>query len=563
MTIAVILLVAAGAPACRRQEALVRPCDDPALLAEFRAFSAVPLSPSPDGTKVAYSSQNERFPYGMEIREAGSERSLLKCYSPEPMMRATWRPDGLALAYFRQTATTERQLYIWDLLRDSHALIETPSTHNQYDVSWSPDGSTFAFTSDAKEFIVVRPPGKILRREGAIRRFVWSPDSTRIALLLEDRRDTVVFFSMETGADIETIRIETPQRLVSLAWAPHPTLLLRGQDKAANVSTLYRVNPVSKKVTATITVQGEASQPEWLEYGKTLLWADHNAVGWQRLVVADDTGNPIRKFEYEGNINLRGFAPGRTGLFLSLISPAKNQIIRVAVGDPKAVPEILAGNSNASTGIAEHATVLGPAAGSFQPRFYVSRNLRKKPRPEHAVIRMLGGQNPQFAANWGEIQFYLHHGIHYLTVPNLKDHGVVNLLAACRYARDTLKVPSANIVVYGASTAASVAIDTSITEPNAFGLLVVAGVVNRPAMTYRDYTVPRPRIFAFHGGRDPVPPRIGKTILDDTLGADATEAPNGMWHVFPDEPHSFALAEANVHATILKGLGLADPPPIK
>jgi dienelactone hydrolase len=313
------------------------------------------------------------------------------------------------------------------------------------------------------------------------------------------------------------------------------------------------IDPAERRVTQEIAISGSVDDPRWCPDGQTLLWSEYGDAEWQRLVLARRDGTVVRKIAFAGHANFRGFSADGRGVLVSVVSPAVNEILLAPLSGPSAEPAVLAGATTSSAEIAEF--FAHQPAGKTVPDFHVSR-LKPGRGGNAVVIRMLGGDRPQFAANWGEIQLYLRHGVHYLSVPNTPETGLSNLRAACRYARETLGVPPERIVVYGVSTAATVTLEAYLSAPQTMGILVLVVLVSPADEEFGIQHDPSARVFVFHGELDPRPPHVSREIIDRVLGPQAVRPPSGLWHVFAGEPHAITLNDASVHATILAQLGL-------
>lgn len=159
---------------------------------------------SPDGSRIAYSSGRDA---GREIVvvDADGSNPILVTAENEPrgsMTEPTWSPDGNRIAFILDTddganiwvmnadGTEQSLLFDASMMyeeigrQDEPAYIESPT--------WSPDGNSIAFASDARDdrgrndeiyIVPVNGPGvdRLTCRRGSDSHPAWSPDGSKLA----------------------------------------------------------------------------------------------------------------------------------------------------------------------------------------------------------------------------------------------------------------------------------------------------------------------------------------------------------------------------------------------
>lgn len=540
---------------CGRSGPLTAPRFDAEISAELRALSRVPLRPSPNGQYIIHAASKPDSPYGLAVLDTNG-RQIAEIYSQQPLLRATWRPDSKVIAYFSQQRDGQRHLQFWDLAVGSHTRVPTPVTHHQYEVKWSNNSEFLAFNSDGRELVIVQPGGLISRIPGDFRTFAWAPDSKTIIAAPYDRsRSELQLIDVSKGV-VRSRSLDAIWIIHNIEWAPHAQPLVRASNPQKSVSGLLHLNPVGLEVVRSIQLQGNISEPRWDPAGSRLLWTEQEAGSWRQLVMADVDGSVIHRYKHNGHLDFREFHDNGNTVVASLVSPSRYDLVQLNLSEPDTQTKILAAAKAISEPSATYfQQVLSRADHHFT--IDIARSNISQVSPPAAVIRMLGGPLPQYAANWGERQLYLRHGIHYITVPNLGEEAVNDLIQTCDFVQKTLGVSSKRTVVYGTSTAASIALNAVTRNINAAGVVAIVGI-SEPPRELRAAGLPNVRLLAFHGGKDPFHPDKARRLLHDSVGREMLRPPRGIWHVFPGEVHALQAADSVVHATILAELDVLD-----
>lgn len=546
-------LVSASMAGCVRKELSV--VSDSAVIAEFCHFSEVPISVSPTGDLAAVMMTNTDATFRVELRtRSGFVRHFAE--SRERLLRLTWSPQGTKLAYFAQDDTTRRRLFFWNISNDVHAPIVVPPTYNQNRVAWDCEGKRLAFTSDSERLIIASEHTEPVVVERAIRAFDWSRDGRFILAILEDSewKSEVALIEAATGRILRRANLELSYALKSVSWRSEIDAVLCGQIKSENRSCIVFIDAVHLGLERLVQVQGEISDAMRIQGSKRLIWSTIGSDGRSTLTLGTESGVALRSFDYGDINNFRGFVQDNAGMAISAASPdfVGLRIASLSESGDDASAAIAVAPS-VGPGGAESSIISLPIGDSFVD-IYVTESRLRRDSTKRAVVRMLGGRNPQHQTNWAERQLYILNGVDYISVPNPKPLGAETLLSAVRYARQELGVSPRNIALLAESSASIVVLEALVNDPQCCGVVTIIGLSTPPRLDLRKVEK-LPVILAFHGAEDICPPAIGRLLLSQVVGARSLIPPRGLWHEFAGEAHSLGFSMVYVHGTILHQLG--------
>ncbi len=559
------------------------PCENAAVLEQFRSNLSTLIGASPDGTRIVarakYSDGTERE--GLIVRaaglpaqqQAGSQSIIRSMRTADSVLRVNWRPDGRAISYFLQAAGTNvRRLFVWELDADRHREIPIPVSHFQALIRWSPDGSHLAFTSDPGGFYMVDLlRGAVAVYEQRVRAFDWSSDSRRIAVISGEEREpwSVDMLDPATGAVVESIAPRAEGTLRQVAWQGSARLLLttRADDpQAGDPAATFRLmslEPETQREEILYSAPTDIENPMWVAGGTGRLWQQQDREGKRKIMISSNRLAEPRRVELDGAQHFpTPLADAKSMVVLNAL-PDAEQLIRIPLDSDRPAAVLAEHRFGRIPGGTHESVLVRSADGAIIP-IQVESFAQGTSHANAVIIRLHHGP----VAAKRQTQLYLAHGVQIIHVANRRPHGAEDLLTACEYARKTLKVPRERIVVFGASDAAGIAVATAMQHPEKMGLLAVIGLLGLPrnADVSRATANSAPglaalRFFGFHGETDRyAPPEHARQVLEDALGPEAVVPPRGLWHVFPGEDHALRLdrSHAAVHATILHALGLIE-----
>lgn len=563
---------------CGRKTALPvpsAPCESPAILAQFRLHYPVLIGVSADGERVLVRDKSGTRGDGLIVRDVETGKILHAMQSDEPVVRVTWRPDGRAISYFRQEAgTNRRRLFMWELESDRHREIAIPESFAQKFVKWSPDGKYLAFTRDSDGLAIVEPDGgRVSYYSEPLAAFDWSADSGRIAVMPEEQSTSpsIVLLDAASGRAVKTIVLRETQKALDVAWQVPDKLLVhaRGAETVnaagKNQALVLSIDLRTQRQEALAVNPARLREPHWLPDGTGILWSERDVGKVRRkLIAAVETKGPVepRPVPLDGVVSWRSFSPDGRNMIVLQESSLVNRLMRVALDGSEPPVEIAANRPAPIVGV-EHRRVEVPTSDGRKAAFVVARVTDPLRRANAVFIRMDGETVGWGGERWAEAQLYLEHGVDFISVERRDaDPEANDLTVALDYAHHALAVPCERIAVLGASTAATPVVTVALRHPEKLGIAAVIGLY-KTQMLPRTHGTASLRVLGFHGGEDrSVPPEMGRELLEEAFGEEALRPPRGLWHVFPEEPHTLARDEsfAAIYATILHELGLAECP---
>lgn len=205
-----------------------------------RVFFQLEPDWSPDGTRIAFSSQREgSFDIHVMAADGTGTRRLTQTKGNDTS--PTWSPDGERIAFAR-----DGDVYVMKA-DGSEARRISDVTAEEGEPAWSPDGRWIAYVrrepgTPAREIWVMEPDGKGRRQltvlESASYSPAWSPDSTRIAFATNNRisKYDIYWVTIETG---KTARVTaTPEDSFEPAWSPDGNSIAFSENGAIYISSV-------------------------------------------------------------------------------------------------------------------------------------------------------------------------------------------------------------------------------------------------------------------------------------------------------------------------------------
>jgi TolB protein len=147
---------------------------------------------SPDGTKIAFSTDRDAGDYEVYVMHADGTNPVRLTNSPGEDGQPAWSPDGSKLAFATTrdapTDSLHPEIYVMSAVDGSGPVNLTLDAAADLEPAWSPDGTKIAFASDRSgqfEIWVMNANGtnpvRLTHGSKPAELPAWSPDGTKIA----------------------------------------------------------------------------------------------------------------------------------------------------------------------------------------------------------------------------------------------------------------------------------------------------------------------------------------------------------------------------------------------
>lgn len=404
------------------------PLRHPWVLDQLLLDDPAPLGIFPDGASVLLlSARDERFSL-IERPLAGAEPRVLDV-AAAPQHRVTFKPDGSAIAFTSDRLETEGfDLFVLEVASRTRTWILGSDREGVGTLQWSPSGELLAFTSRAPEgdrqLVVVDPVRRtrrtLLRPVSRHAGLAWSPDGLRIATGDAEDPGALDLLPLSGGPGSRVVAL--PGGLVqSIAWSPDgAALALAALAADASYAALYVLDLVGLRTTRLSAPQGDVGGPRFSPGGDRLIYRlSANGEAFLRTIHLDGTLETALGPQ-EGSVSMTRFAPdGKTAFALSTgrAEPKLALLLDLATGAGAA--PFRGAQPAASLGIAaERHDLLSPDGLASQA--YVWRAPRLPGRPPAAAVFVHGGPRSQWPRQWSNpIDVLLRAGID-VVMPNYR-----------------------------------------------------------------------------------------------------------------------------------------------
>jgi Tol biopolymer transport system component len=251
-------------------------------LAKFADFQG--LAWAPDGSRLAFSAADESG-YHIYVMNADGTAETRLTQGQVIDEAPTWSPDGTQIAFQsnRNDPNVGKVGYapvddIYVMAADGSKLRSlTSGSSNDVSPTWSPDGSTIAFSSDAASgrfqiFSLDLASGaqkQLTDAEADNYDPVWSPDGSQI-VFVSTRTGNADVWTMSSDGSTQVDLTNNPSEDTSPLWAPNGSLIMFATDRNAASpgsgtvnSDIYTMKPDGDGQAPVITSDGWDGEAAW------------------------------------------------------------------------------------------------------------------------------------------------------------------------------------------------------------------------------------------------------------------------------------------------------------
>ncbi len=191
----------------------------------LKSLNVIGVDPmwSPDGKRIAYANQEHQSSIHVMSADGSNDKELPISEAPFGTGWATWSSDGSRLLVEGGTRIGLHAVFVIGVNGANVSQILDDS-HSGGWISWSPDGKQILYVKDDQIWVVPLSggtPRSLVKQPGA-RAAVWSTDGKQIAFDAGDDRDRGIYLIDADGSNLR--RITSKDVYVALpTWSPDST----------------------------------------------------------------------------------------------------------------------------------------------------------------------------------------------------------------------------------------------------------------------------------------------------------------------------------------------------
>lgn len=487
-----------------------------------------PVSLSPDG-RLLLLKRLDADAFELRVVERSSGHELLRHRSAQRQMAPVWRPDSRAIAFAQDSDGNQQfHLTVWNL--DKNVVSHSPTLGSMaMDFVWSPNGTQLAYVVESRkrsvqQLIITAPndwtQSRVLATNVARRKLIaWAPDGRSLATTVRGDEGGLRIVSPDGGS--RRIRLVPHGEITAVAWLRAGRgIVVAGRRAGEENTELETVDGETGRITSMTQSDGTITAIRELGSGFTYeVTVDGRS--YAVLVPGLDRGARMSLENVPGTTVALGMSPqGDTviGVHTGLTTPPT--LMDLPASGPIRWKERESAGSGVRRYVSSRALQLQAADGRQVPAYlWAPMGTAGAPRAPRALILVHGGPALQTMRTWDAgIQEAVRRGVSVIAVNYRGSTGygagfegagddltgqVSDVEAACAYARHVLGVPTSRIVLWGHSYGALVAIRLLAANRARVGRAIIISLVPGPGGG-KTHEDELPEIWSFQGTDDAV-----------------------------------------------------------
>ncbi|MBL9168788.1 MAG: prolyl oligopeptidase family serine peptidase [Verrucomicrobiales bacterium] len=542
-----------------------------------------PVSLSPDGKRILVKTRHEKD-FEISILDRVSGLVVASDRSPDTQLSLTWHPDSEAIAFQEaREGNRQYQLCVLSSRTKKRHRLNAPITRSAAPpIRWHPEGLKLAYfvTTESRSGRIVSvntedngEPATILDEAALNGDFAWSPNGDELAAVSALESSRVLLVRIQPK-ELKAIDLPSGTIVRDLAWAPSgKTMLMTVRFPESEFFELIEVEIKTSQLIKRLSSRGDISTPLWLEPGPSFLV--HLEGFGNRVPLLGSFTQELRPVLdlTNGVHQCRILADGESYNVLTKMPTSASTLLEVRL-DTKKVSQIypLPSESRAEN-VTPEMVFFNSVDGTSIPGI-LWRSTQTKEKLKGVLIDVHGGPRLQATTEQNPAkQWLLSNGIHIMSVnyrgsagygrafeeADAETNQIDDIVAACRYATDTLPGAGRHIVLLGSSHGSKLVLGASKRWSGPLTGIVITSFSSAPDDAISQWSDHRFYIYGFHGQHDSITaPSLARAGLERYLGRECFSPTNGNWEVLPGEGHQFhrTISWAKVYTSVLLLLDL-------
>jgi dipeptidyl aminopeptidase/acylaminoacyl peptidase len=190
-----------------------------------------PVGISKDGSQILLKT-NDWNVEKLSVIDRATRRVVSETESPNAHLAISWSASKNDIAYLSGDGNSDHyQLFLWTIKDKTAKAVGVPQTNTAIQsIRWNPDGSRLAYLVGNNNDAMVwtfdrRDPsheGPLAHHVSPMSDFEWSPDGQLMAVVFRNNLSTLAILDSNTGSVVKTINVSIPRQteIRDISWAP-------------------------------------------------------------------------------------------------------------------------------------------------------------------------------------------------------------------------------------------------------------------------------------------------------------------------------------------------------